>query len=105
MPNQKFLYLVDVETGVVADNVFTATSTDIRAFGGDKSLFDFIATVVDTKHESTVSRIVNVAKYTFGGTVERFTLTFEKGNLELVSVGVVQADAEVEIPTDEEATA
>lgn len=90
------IYLVDTELGVVVDGVFTATNQEIKAFGGEKSLFDFFSSVVDSQFEEKEYRIKGIRKYVFEGTVEEFNLEFVDGQPKLVPV--TASEGEVVIP-------
>ena len=87
------IYVVDLEHGVhtLAEDgitkVFTTTSKEIKAFGSERTLFDFFAEVVDSQYEEKIMRLKGVRKYEFGGTVISYTFNVVEGLPSLVEIG------------------
>lgn len=93
------IYLVDVEYGVNANKVFTPTSQEIKAFGAEKNLFDYFATVVDSQFEEKIIRLKGIRKYEYGGVVTNFTFEVTEGQPSLVLVVEEPSTGEIPIPT------
>lgn len=93
----KEIFIVEYESFDMSGENPEKVKQDIKVFSGEKSLFDFLATVVDSKKEAVESKITRVTKYINGGIIQRHNLSFVEGNIQLTPKGEAIIDEEIKI--------